>query len=159
MLKTLKGDLIKLAIKGHFDVIVHGCNCKNLMNAGIARTIRENFPEAYEADTEIHKSVMWGNEYLILGQISTAFIEKRNDMVNDLTVVNAYTQFYPGPDATYIAVRDSFELIAKKIPKTSRIGIPFIGCGIGGLEWDRVEYHLNHVMKNHDVTVIEFDGA
>lgn len=31
MLKIIHGDLIKLALLGDFDVIVHGCNCFNMM--------------------------------------------------------------------------------------------------------------------------------
>jgi len=26
-MKTIRGALIKLAIDGHFDVNIHGCNC------------------------------------------------------------------------------------------------------------------------------------
>lgn len=26
-MKIIKGDLIKLALDGKFDVIIHGCNC------------------------------------------------------------------------------------------------------------------------------------
>ena len=47
---TEKGDLLALARAGRFDVIVHGCNCFCAMGGGIARAIREEFPEAYAAD-------------------------------------------------------------------------------------------------------------
>lgn len=50
--KTTRGDLIKLAKKGKFDIIVHGCNCFCEMGAGIARQIKKTFPEAYRADME-----------------------------------------------------------------------------------------------------------
>ena len=36
MIKYIKGDLIKLAQKGKFDIIAHGCNCFCTMGAGIA---------------------------------------------------------------------------------------------------------------------------
>mgnify|MGYP001795501660 FL=1 len=41
-MKTIKGDLVKLAIKGEFDLIIHGCNCFCTMGAGIAKTIRSH---------------------------------------------------------------------------------------------------------------------
>ena len=47
---VLKGDLIQLALMGRFDIVIHGCNCFCSMGAGIAKTIRDNFPEAYQAD-------------------------------------------------------------------------------------------------------------
>ena len=49
-MKTIQGDLIKLAVAGEFDVIVHGCNCFCTMGAGIAKTIKQKFPTAYQAD-------------------------------------------------------------------------------------------------------------
>ena len=54
-MKTIKGDLVKLAIKGEFDLIIHGCNCFCTMGAGIAKTIKQKFPEAYEADLKTEK--------------------------------------------------------------------------------------------------------
>ena len=35
-MNIVKGDLIKSAKEGQFDVIIHGCNCFNTMGAGIA---------------------------------------------------------------------------------------------------------------------------
>ena len=42
-MKTVKGDLIHLALAGEFDVIVHGCNCYCTMGVGIAKTIKQKF--------------------------------------------------------------------------------------------------------------------
>lgn len=50
MMKTVHGNLIKMALEGKFDVIIHGCNCFNTFGAGIALQIKRIFPDAYEAD-------------------------------------------------------------------------------------------------------------
>ena len=49
-MEFIKGDLLHLALAKKLDVIIHGCNCFCTMGAGIARSIKECFPEAYEAD-------------------------------------------------------------------------------------------------------------
>lgn len=49
-MKVVHGDLLKMAAEGDFDVIVHGCNCFCQMGAGIARPIRQKFPQAYIED-------------------------------------------------------------------------------------------------------------
>ena len=49
-MKAVIGDLIQLALAGSFDVIVHGCNCQCAMGKGIALAIKQQFPEAYDAD-------------------------------------------------------------------------------------------------------------
>ena len=46
----VKGDLITMFEEHQFDVIAHGCNTKNLMGAGIARTIRQHFPNVFVVD-------------------------------------------------------------------------------------------------------------
>ena len=55
-MKYIKGDLIKLALTGNFEVIAHGCNCMCTMGAGIAKTIKSEFPEAYQADCATEKA-------------------------------------------------------------------------------------------------------
>lgn len=49
-MKTARGDLLAFATAGDFDVIIHGCNCQNTMGAGIAKSIKKQFPAAYDAD-------------------------------------------------------------------------------------------------------------
>lgn len=53
MLKRVEGDLVKMANMGKFDLILHGCNCRNTMGSGIAKQIKDKFPDAYEADTKM----------------------------------------------------------------------------------------------------------
>ena len=96
----IKGDLIKLAIKGDFDVIIHGCNCFCTMGAGIAKSIKAAFPEAYKADMETLKG-----DKEKLGNFSAANI-KRNGQ--EITIVNAYTQYHyggPGIKVDYRAIQ------------------------------------------------------
>ena len=33
-----------------FDVVIHGCNCFNTTGAGVAKQIKLQYPEAYQAD-------------------------------------------------------------------------------------------------------------
>ena len=85
-MKNVRGDLIKLALDGHFDVIVHGCNCQCVMGAGIALSIRNTFPEAFAADLATSKG-----DRAKLGTISVAAVERGG---HSIAVVNGYTQFH-----------------------------------------------------------------
>ena len=56
----VNGDLIKLALKGNFDVIAHGCNCFCTMGAGIAPQMAaafgaDKFPMEQEKPGNINK--------------------------------------------------------------------------------------------------------
>ena len=44
-MRTIEGDLIGLAKAGHFDVIVHGCNCHNTMGRGSPQRSVLNSPK------------------------------------------------------------------------------------------------------------------
>ena len=82
-MKTIKGDLIKLAKDDNFDVIVHGCNCLHIMGAGIAKQIKHHFPSAYLADlkTPYHDQSK-------LGTISYTTVKTNSN--KPLVVVNGY---------------------------------------------------------------------
>src|SRR5215831_95482 len=99
-MKLVKGDLLKLAKEGAFDVIAHGCNCFCTMGAGIAKGVAIAFPEAYEADQRTLKG-----DRAKLGTCTSADIAIGN---GTLTVVNAYTQFDfrgRGVKVDYAAIR------------------------------------------------------
>ena len=49
-MNVITGDLLRFALDGRFDVIVHGCNCQCARGKGIALSIKQQFPEAYAAD-------------------------------------------------------------------------------------------------------------
>jgi O-acetyl-ADP-ribose deacetylase (regulator of RNase III) len=143
----LHGDLIKLALAGRFDAIVHGCNCRHTMGGGIARQIKNAFPEAEDADL--------ATEYADrgkLGTLSTATIVRDG---RQFFVVNAYTQFEPGADANYDAIRSCFREIKRRFAGT-RIGYPRIGAGIGGGDWAVISAIIDEELTGEDHTLVEY---
>ena len=149
-MKIIKGDLIKLALEGNFDVIVHGCNCFCTMGAGIAKVIKSEFPEAYEADCRTEK----GSKDK-LGTYSHATVERNG---NEITVINAYTQHdYKGTGmkADYDAIRSVFKKI-KSNYSGKRIGYPKIGAGLAGGDWDQISKIIDEELTDEDHTLVEF---
>lgn len=146
-MKIVQGDLIELAKQGHFDVIVHGCNCLCVMNSGIAKQIRENFPNAYLADLDTLKRE---NK---LGTYSKA-------ITGELTILNAYTQYKYGRDknvvyADYKAIAQVFKSIAKHFPD-KRIGYPKIGAGLANGNWDVIKDIIDYYLEgmNHTLVIL-----
>jgi O-acetyl-ADP-ribose deacetylase (regulator of RNase III) len=149
-MKTISGDLIQRAKDGDFDLIAHGCNCFCTMGAGIAKGIRAAFPEAYDADLATAKG-----DRAKLGTCSAA------EVVRDgraLVVVNAYTQYDyrgGGPKVDYEAVRSCFRRV-KEQHSGKRIGLPKIGAGLAGGDWERVAGIIAEELEGEDVTVVEY---
>ncbi|MFC1516864.1 macro domain-containing protein [Thermodesulfobacteriota bacterium] len=149
-MKTVKGDLIKLALDGKFDVIIHGCNCYCTMGAGIARVIKNEFPEAYEADCKTEK----GSKSK-LGSYTYATVDRDSHRI---TVINAYTQHHyqgEGVKANYEAIRSVFESIKKDF-SGKRIGYPKIGAGLAGGDWTIISKIIDDALEGENHTLVEF---
>ncbi|MGE0491064.1 MAG: macro domain-containing protein [Vulcanimicrobiota bacterium] len=151
-MKVVHGDLVKLALEGKFDVIIHGCNCYCAMGAGIAKLIKAKFPEAYQADCKTEKGAR-----AKLGSISSATIERDG---HTITVVNGYTQHHwrgQGVLVDYEAVRG----VARQVKANfsgQRIGYPRIGAGMARGDWDTIAAILDEELAGEDHTLVEFAG-
>lgn len=149
-MKTVAGDLIQLAKRGEFDVIVHGCNCFCTMGAGIAKGIRAAFPAAFDADLATSRG-----DRAKLGTCTFAEVDLNG---TPLVVVNAYTQFDyrgSGPKVDYDAVRSCFRWIRQQ-HSGKRIGLPKIGAGLAGGDWERIAGIVREELAGENVTVVEY---
>jgi len=149
-MKIIEGDLIKLALDGEFDLIVHGCNCFCTMGAGIAKKIKEFFPEAYEADLKTEK----GSSDKI-GSISSVTVTRGN---SNITVVNGYTQYSPignGILVDYEAVDSVFKEIKQKF-SGYRIGYPMIGAGLAKGDWQITSELILEQLSGEDHTLVKY---
>lgn len=147
MITNVKGDLIKMFKNGAFDAIVHGCNCFHTMGAGIADQISSNFPQALEADkVSLYGDIDKLGRYTI-AQANTGFI------------INGYTQYRPGQEdqqRLYASISTLFDNLARDLADGSKIGIPKLGAGIAGGDWDVIEDLIRIRMTNMRVVVVEY---
>ena len=150
MMNVTQGDLLQLALAGQLDVIVHGCNCQCQMGKGIALSIKQQFPEAFEADLRTPKG-----DPAKLGTISFAMVERPPAR---FVVVNAYTQFHwrgDGVLADYDAIRSAFRSIKQQFGGR-RIGYPMIGAGLARGDWSVIAPIIDDELVGEDHTFVEF---
>ena len=150
MIKYLNGNLLD----SDCDVICHGCNCFHAMNSGIAREIRSTYPESYSAD--VSDSIKGDKKKL--GDFTFAKT-KHKSLDKDVIVSNCYTQYNYGGNqinGDYIAIKKVMQKIKDTFP-TQKIGMNKIGCGLGGLSWNKVESIINSVFGNREVYVYIFN--
>jgi O-acetyl-ADP-ribose deacetylase (regulator of RNase III) len=149
MIKYIDGDLLKLADEGMFDVIAHGCNCQNVMGSGIAPQIKAKYPEAYEADCKTTSG-----DITKLGTIT-------HTINTTPTVVNIYSQFDTKGrrqgkiDLDYDALRSGLQEVKVKF-SGKRIGMPKIGAGLAGGDWDIIEGIIEEEMRGEYVTIVNY---
>ena len=148
-MRTITGNLLELALRGNFDVIVHGANCQCVMGAGIAKSIRALFPEAYDADRATPKG-----DHAKLGSISVAEVVR---LPARFQVVNAYTQLHyrgPGTRVDYDAVRAAMKLVKERF-RGQRIGYPRIGAGLARGDWTRLAAIIDEELSGEDHVLVE----
>ena len=151
MITYVQGDLIT----SDCDVIAHGCNCFNTWGAGIARQMRIAHTEAFEADW----ATLRGDREK-LGTFTAAVSHGR-------LVFNLYTQYAYGNNTQhcdYEAIRTSLEGMRAYLKSwdelsTVKIGLPKIGCGLAGGDWDIVENIIKEVFVGTDVYVYVLDDG
>lgn len=121
----------------------HGCNCQAKMGSGYAPLIANAFPGLRQADISYRNLVIEYNETVesMLGDFS-------HFRANNVTILNMYTQLYPGKDLRLEALEKVFKVVNNAIKfinensvheTTKDLHIPLIGCGIAGGDWGIVE--------------------
>lgn len=124
MIEERVGDIFK---QKDIDVIVMQCNLFHTFGAGIAKIVKEIYPEAYEAD----KKTPYGDPE----KLGTYSLAKCSD---GKIIVNCYSQTGMGAqdrNTSYNDIYTIFKTIEEKLAvKNDKVlAIPFkFGCGLAG---------------------------
>lgn len=133
----INGDLIEMFENNKIDIIVHGCNCLGVMGNGIAKTLRQVYPDVFAADLTLHEYYK-NNEIELRSKLGT-FEFVPLSLLNR-GVINAYTQFSPSNTQDVFEYK-SFERICNNIIKSHGgeiFGFPYIGMGLANGDPDRI---------------------
>lgn len=149
MIVMVQGDLLDVT-KG---TIVHGVNCQGIMGSGVALAIKKKYPIVFEKYREhvITTGMIASQQRILLGTLFAV------PVTEELTVINAFTQINygaTGKHASYDAIDEAAERLARSIGMDVPIAMPKIGTGYGGLSWSVVHPILYKHLRNHNVQVL-----
>lgn len=159
--QVIIGNLITLAKAGHFDVICQGCNCSNVMGGGLAKQIKEVFPDAFFVDREYYNS--HHNKYSMMGNYSRHIEKVEGDKW--LTILNMYTQFgigEPSPGSHIALDYTALTLCLRKLNQEypgKHVGLPWIGGGLAGGSKSSIKGLIVSELYNLNVTIVEYEPA
>ena len=114
------------------NILCHQVNCMGRMGSGIAKTVREKFPNVYEAYMMLsHADGVTPDD--LLGTVQ--FVKCGTQIIANLFAQRNYG--YDGKQYTsYDAFRECLRHIRENVPAGSSIAFPNgIGCGLGGAKW------------------------
>ena len=148
MIHYKTGNLVQLAIAGDFDVVIHGCNCFCTMGKGIAKEIATVWPEAYMAD----RGTKRGDVY----KLGTYSYYCNKALM--LKIVNLYTQFNVGAHFEYAAFGLGLRNLVETLKGDEIIGMPMIGAGLGGGDWNTIEEIIKNELEGFNVTIVKYEN-
>lgn len=135
-------------------IIVHGCNAQGVMRSGIARSIRESYPRAYQDYRAVYDECG-----LRVGQVIFSVVERDSAGAPLKIIANAITQEFHGRDPSvvyvdYEGLARCFMVVRMKAQETGlAVHFPLIGCGLGNGKWpevsSRIEKTLGDQVEKH----------
>lgn len=157
MITYIHGDLLNTECQ----YICHQVNCQGKMNSGVAKAIREKWPEVYELYKEkydeIINSILPTSRLLGEAQIITL---KDEYLENDILqkVVNLFAQDYYGYDGRRYTSYDAFwnclNVLKNNTPPNSSYAFPYkIGCVRGGANWEIIRTMIEEVLGDREVHI------
>lgn len=150
MIKLTQGDILK----ADAEALVNTVNCVGIMGRGIALQFRKAFPEnfkAYEAACKSHQV-----------QPGKMFIYDLNCLYNPRFIINFPTKRHWKHKSSIDDIKSGLvDLIdAVQQYQIRSIGIPPLGCGLGGLNWSEVRPLIMEAFQClPEVAVLLFEPA
>jgi O-acetyl-ADP-ribose deacetylase (regulator of RNase III) len=163
MMKTVTGNLVSMVKQGQFDIIIHGANIHNTMGSGIAAEIRRELPEMYEADLATRMSDIRKLGHFSVAQLVKYETQTGNPFIDRPFGINLYTQATMGGPGVHIDYEAfargmyAINMMFAAYPVQPKFGIPKIGAGLGGGDWDRIVDIVKSI-GFADITYVEFDN-
>lgn len=148
MIKIIEGNILD----AKENVICHQVNCMGVMGSGLAKQIRNKYPQVYPSYLAYCKDCKNNDPKTLLGAFQTIICS------DGKIIVNLFGQLGYGRDKQYTnykALRESLEgilTIAKEFNDT--IALPYnLGCGLAGGDWNIVYKIIEEVFVDYDVTI------
>lgn len=148
MITHVIGNLVTYPLDG----FIHQANCQCTMGSGVAKFVKERYPEVYEADLKTLKG-----DPNKLGSFS--FAKTTDGKVG----YNLYSQFNFGYDGkcytNYEAILSGLQKIKEHasliIGTTAKIGLPCrMGCARGGGDWNVVMGIIKEIFEKDSINIV-----
>jgi O-acetyl-ADP-ribose deacetylase (regulator of RNase III) len=148
-IEFVSGDIFDNA--HHAQAFAHGCNCQGSMGGGIDRAFRERYPEMFD---EYRRRCKAQPRQFNLGD---CWLWKADDQpwVFNLASQEGYWRTRASYKATETALRSMRQQADADV--LTRIAMPRIGVGYGGLSWKKVRAIVEAVFGEWMGTLVVYE--
>lgn len=141
------GDILK----ADADVIVHQVNCQGVMGKGLAKQIKDEYPEVFSVYSS---ACTRENTKHLLGYVQFVKVGFTR------TIANLFAQErYGSPTkchTDYDALRQCLITVNAQF-KGKTVAVPYkLGCGLAGGDWEIVSKIIEETLTDCDVKIYKF---
>lgn len=129
--------------------LVNTVNCEGFMGKGIAYQFKENFPENNKYYVSACKT-----ESFSIGKI--LFFEEKGKLIANFPTKDKWRE---KSEYSYIESGLSALVEGLQTRKISSIAIPPLGCGNGGLDWNKVKQMIVDKMSAMEINIIIYEPS
>lgn len=141
--KIIKGCLLDAYDRREVQCIAHVCNAQGVMGSGIAKSIKDRYPEAFL-------------EYKKKHSIGTVTLSEE-----DFPIFNMVAQEFYGRgkrQLNYGAMAKCLTEVAQYTRSTETIGFPYLmGCDRAGGDWEIVLEMIEFIFKDFEVNIYKLN--
>ena len=136
MIEYINGDILII----ESDIIAHQVNCMGKFAKGLALQIRKKYKEVYTEYMNLYNSI--DNKSELMGECQIIKTYDGKYVANIFSQYNFYPKGVRHTD--YDALEQSLKFLKfwMKGNKIKTCGIPLIGCGLAGGDWDGVVHPM-----------------
>lgn len=155
MITFRNGNLLNSDCK----VICHQVNCMGVMGAGIAKQIRDRWPNVYQTyrDYCVHVLLTTSSRHNLMGTCFLSFTDDKHIIANIFSQYDYSKKGFNTRYTEYEALEEALDNLKSQLldiygteeAGKIKIGFPYnFGCGLANGNWDTVLYILH---KHFDV--------
>lgn len=149
-LKIIKGDIFE----SNADAILHQVNCQGVMGSGVAKQVREKYPNVYQSYKRACDKLGSNG---VFGKIQVCAINPEKTRF----VVNLFSQLnygYSGCYTDYEKLKECLKKVNERFSGRS-VAIPYLmGCHRGGGNWEVVSKIIEETLIDCNVTLYQYNG-
>lgn len=151
MIKFVQGNFFDYKA----DIRINTVNCVGVMGAGVALLFKNRYPKMNSEYIKLCKQKVVRPGKPHVWEQKNLF----NDLEEDITIINFPTKDHWRNPSKYNYIEDGLIWLKKYLlnKPNSTITVPALGCGHGGLDWEKVKKMITDYLSELKTTILVFE--
>lgn len=135
------------------DIRINTVNCVGVMGAGVALLFKNKYPDMFKKYQKAcqNKEVQPGKPH----------VWHDNEMFSKTTIINFPTKVHWKDPSEYDYIEKGLKWLKVYLSDkgNSTLTLPALGCGHGGLDWERVKGMINNYLGESSTNILVFEPS